>query len=98
MWRNAVASSTSCDSGRCRTGALDRPGIGGIFPFKCKRGRPGADTPRPPPIPPPVEVCGQSSAQSARSCRECCGNSLAARSEHLKVRFFRLRGQGASVR
>jgi hypothetical protein len=34
----------------------------------------------------------------SRSCRECCGNSLAACSEHVKVRFLRRRGQGASVR
>jgi hypothetical protein len=33
-----------------------------------------------------------------RSCRESCGNSLASRSEHLKVCFFRLRGQEASAR
>lgn len=32
------------------------------------------------------------------SCRECCGNSLAARSGHVKGRCFRLRGQGAWVR
>jgi hypothetical protein len=32
------------------------------------------------------------------SCRESCGNSLASRSEHLKVCFFRLRGQEASAR
>jgi hypothetical protein len=32
------------------------------------------------------------------SCRECCGNSLAARSGHVKVRFLRRRGQGASAR
>ena len=34
----------------------------------------------------------------ARSCRECCGNSLAAFSEHVKVRFLRRQGQGASAR
>ena len=32
------------------------------------------------------------------SCRESCGKSLASRSEHLKVCFFRLRGQEASAR
>ena len=37
-------------------------------------------------------------AQTWRSCRECCGNSLAARSGHVDARFFRRRGQGASVR
>jgi len=31
------------------------------------------------------------------SRRECCGNSLAARSKHVKGRFFRRRGQGASA-
>ena len=35
---------------------------------------------------------------SAGSCRECCGNSLATLSGHVKRRFFRRRGQGASVR
>jgi transposase-like protein len=32
----------------------------------------------------------------ARSCRESCGNSLAARSGHVKDRCFRLRGHCAS--
>jgi SAM-dependent methyltransferase len=31
------------------------------------------------------------------SCRECCGNSLAACSGHVKVRFLRRPGQGASA-
>ena len=35
---------------------------------------------------------------SRRSCRVCCGNSLAACSGHVKVRFLRRRGQGASAR
>ena len=36
--------------------------------------------------------------QEGRSCRECCRNSLAARSGHVKVRVLRRRGQGASAR
>ncbi|SEO18158.1 hypothetical protein SAMN04488011_12113, partial [Palleronia pelagia] len=33
----------------------------------------------------------------ARSCLECCGNSLAACSGHVKVRPLRRRGQGTWV-
>ena len=37
-------------------------------------------------------------AKRGGSCRECCGNSLAACSGHVKVRFLKLRGQGTSAR
>ncbi len=39
-----------------------------------------------------------SGGRVVRSCRECCGNSLAACSGHVKVRPLRRRGQGAWVR
>jgi len=37
-------------------------------------------------------------SRAVGSCRECCGNSLAACSGHVKVRVLRRRGQGASAR
>ena len=42
--------------------------------------------------------CPETAARTSRSCREFCGNSLAGRSGHVKARFFRRQGQGASVR
>ena len=47
------------------------------------------------------ELEGREASPSAGvigSCRECCGNSLAACSGHVKVRFLKLRGQGTSAR